>query len=139
MADDNLDDFTQELDKTFDPIIEEEKNKAAATQAKKTIEKAVGKTKKVDPVKIGNVNLKEFDWEGKEKKKLTIIGRIATTFSLIGIVLCGLKVIWCWPVWIVSNFFWIYWAIKKKVWSQVILWVAFLLLNVFSWYMWYLN
>ena len=109
----------------------------------KDLDKALGMKPKnktpskiVEPVKIANVPLKETDDEANEKKKLNIIGRIATTFSIIGIVLCGLKIIWCWPVWIVSNFFWIYWATKKKVWSQVILWVAFLMLNVFSWYMW---
>jgi len=69
-------------------------------------------------------------------KKIKIVGWIATGFSLIGIILNAYQIIWCWLVWTISNFFWIYWAYKKKEWSQVLLWVIFTFANLYGWYIW---
>jgi nicotinamide riboside transporter PnuC len=67
---------------------------------------------------------------------LKTISWIASSFSLIGIFLNALKLIWCWPVWIIGNLFWIYWAWRKQEWAQVILWAVFELANIFGWYSW---
>ena len=116
---DDLKDFTNEMDNIFDPIVKGTKK---------------GKTKVAKPVKIERLIDKKDN-----SKKLKVVGWIATSLSVVGIILNALKMIICWPVWIVSNFFWLYWAIKKKVWSQVWLWVVFMVFNVFGWYMWFIT
>lgn len=72
----------------------------------------------------------------KRDKNLKIISWIASILSLIGTILNAFKMIYCWPVWIVGNFLWIYWSFKKKEWSQFILWVVFQITNIFAWYAW---
>ena len=68
--------------------------------------------------------------------KIKIIGWIAFIISFAGILLNAWKIIWCWPAWIVANCFWIYWAYKKREWSQLFLWVSFSIANLFGWFMW---
>jgi nicotinamide riboside transporter PnuC len=70
------------------------------------------------------------------EKKLKVVGWIATSLSIIGIIFNALKMVVCWPVWLASNVFWIYWAIKKHERHQLILWIVFLVSNLFGWYMW---
>ena len=77
--------------------------------------------------------------EKKFTQKLKIVGWVAFTISFMGILLNAYKIIWCWPVWCVANFFWIYWATKKKEWAQVWLWTTFTLANIFGWYMWFIT
>ena len=137
----DLDDFTEEMDNIFDPIVEETKKGKGKSKIAKPIKlERAEKTKDVfdmndlvvqEAVKI----LSEQD----NSKKLKVVGWVATTLSVVGIILNALKMIICWPVWIVSDFFWLYWAIKKKVWSQVWLWIVFMLFNVFGWYMWFIT
>lgn len=71
-----------------------------------------------------------------ESKKLKYVGWIATALSITGIFFNALKNIWCWPIWLLSNFFWIYWALKKKEKHQLLLWIVFTFSNLFGWYMW---
>ena len=78
------------------------------------------------------LNIKEKD----ELKRLKIIGWFASTFSFIGILLNAWKIIWCWPIWVIANIFWIYWSLKKKEWSQVFLWIIFTLVNLYGWFIW---
>ena len=70
------------------------------------------------------------------KNKLIIIGWIASALSLVGTVLNAFQVIWCWPLWIFGNFFWIYWSYKKREWSQLVLWIVFQVANTLGWYQW---
>ena len=72
----------------------------------------------------------------KSIDKLKLISWIASFFSLFGTVLNAFMIIWCWPIWIVGNILWIYWAYKKKEWSQFILWIVFEGANVLGWYQW---
>jgi hypothetical protein len=140
MEKNELEEFSKEMDKVFNEKNLSKKdieNQKALEQTKKVLEKAVEKKEK--PTKIANVPLKKMDWEAKEDKKLKIVGWIAFTISFIGIILNAFKIILCWPVWIIANCFWIYWAIKKKVWSQVWLWITFTLANIFGWYMWFIT
>ena len=106
MEKDELNDFTKELDKVFK---EPKKNKYPIF---------VKKPKK------------------DETKKLKVVGWIAASLSLIGIALNAYLIIWCWAVWIISDFVWIYWSIKKKVWSQVVLWTIFIVANLYGWFIW---
>jgi len=70
-------------------------------------------------------NLKEISW-------------IASGFSLIGTLLNAFQIIWCWPLWIFGNIFWIYWSWKKKEWAQFVLWVVFQAANILGWYQWFI-
>lgn len=69
-------------------------------------------------------------------KKLKIISWIASIISLVGTLLNAFQIIWCWPLWLIGNLFWIYWSIKKKEWAQTVLWTAFQIGNIIGWYHW---
>ena len=73
-----------------------------------------------------NKIIKHIDW-------------IATVFSIIGIVLNSFKNIYCWPVWIISNFIWIYYSYNNKQNASLFLWIVFLIFNIFGWYQWTQN
>ena len=70
---------------------------------------------------------------------MKVIGWIASFFSIAGVLLNAYKIIWCWPLWCFGNLFWIYWAIKKKEWSQLFLWIIFTIANCYGWYQWSLK
>lgn len=62
---------------------------------------------------------------------------IAVILSLIGMILNAKKNIWCWPIWILSDCVWLYCvAIKTYQPQQIILWIAFLISNIYGWYWW---
>lgn len=67
------------------------------------------------------------------------LGWVATILSITGILLNANLIIWCWSVWILSNVFWIIWSINKKEWSQLVLWIIFLITNIYGWYQWGIN
>lgn len=71
------------------------------------------------------------------KDNLKIIGWIASIISFIGIIMNAYLIIWCWLVWCTANLLWIYWAYKKKEYSQIFLWVGMILANLYAWYTWY--
>ena len=75
----------------------------------------------------------------KVDKNLIAISWIAAFVSMFGVVLNSYKIIWCWPIWIVSNAIWIYYGVKTKQWSLVILWIVFTFANIFGYYQWYTN
>jgi len=137
----DLDDFTEEMDNIFDPIVEETKKGKGKSKIAKPIKlERAEKTKDVfDMNDLVVQEVVKILSEQDNSKKLKVVGWVATTLSVVGIILNALKMIICWPVWIVSDFFWLYWAIKKKVWSQVWLWIVFMLFNVFGWYMWFIT
>lgn len=61
---------------------------------------------------------------------------IALIFSLAGIYLNAKKIIWCWPVWIGSDVFWIIYFLPKQEWSSIVLWLVFGLMNIYGWLQW---
>jgi len=69
------------------------------------------------------MNMKNIDW-------------IASGFSILGVVLNAYKIILCWPIWIISNILWIYYTTKNKQYAALVLWITFLLFNIFGWYQW---
>lgn len=67
---------------------------------------------------------------------MTILPWIAASFSAAGIFFNAKKSLWCWPIWIVSNFLWIWVEFSAKRIPQTLLWVGFLLANIYGWYRW---
>lgn len=65
-----------------------------------------------------------------------MIGWIATALSFAGIILNGKKNIWCWPVWLLSNVFWVTLGFKYHDGSMVACQVGFVALNVYGWRAW---
>ena len=64
------------------------------------------------------------------------LGWVASFFSLLGVVLNALMIIWCWPVWCIGNTLWMVWSYRKKEYAQFILWIVFTLANFYGWYNW---
>lgn len=67
---------------------------------------------------------------------MTIIGWIATSLSFYGIVLNGKKNMWCWPVCLASNAFWMALGIGYKDSAMIGSQVGFIVLNVYGWRAW---
>jgi len=68
-----------------------------------------------------------------------MIAWIAFLFSMVGIVLNAKKIIWCWPVWLVSNVLWIIHMTQTHDNAALMTWVVFLAFNVYGYYEWYTN
>jgi len=47
------------------------------------------------------------------------------------------KIIWCWPIWILSCFVWMYYSIYSKQWFLLSVWIGFCVANVYGWRKWY--
>jgi len=62
--------------------------------------------------------------------------KIALLFSFLGIFLNSRKIIWCWPVWILGNGFWIIYDLQENQITSVILWAGFIIFNIYGWYQW---
>jgi len=69
------------------------------------------------------INLKTLPW-------------IASFLSITGVILNAQHLIICWFIWCLANTLWIYISLKKKDWSQFILWVIFTLSNVYGYFSW---
>jgi len=67
-----------------------------------------------------------------------MLGWIAFALSVIGILFNAKKVIWCWPIWLVSNVMWIIhiWIQPTPDYSALSLWVVFFISNVYGWFQW---
>ena len=70
------------------------------------------------------------------KTNLKLLSWVASILSLSGVILNAQHIIYCWPIWCIANVFWIFWAYKKREWSQFILWIAFTLSNLYGWWCW---
>jgi nicotinamide riboside transporter PnuC len=67
---------------------------------------------------------------------MKVLGWIATTLTVSGVILNASQIIWCWPIWIIANIFWIYSSFKKKDWPQFVLFAVFTITNFYGWYVW---
>ena len=61
---------------------------------------------------------------------------IALILSLVGILLNAAKIIYCWPVWLLSDIAWGIYARKKKLSALFYLQFLFGLANIWGWWMW---
>lgn len=131
METNELEQFSKDLDDVFD-----EKKSKKNTKVAKPIKEKKELFDMNDPTIKEAFRLKD---EQDNKTKLKVLSWVAFTISFVGIILNAWKNIICWPVWIFANIFWIYWAVKKKEWAQVFLWVTFTIANFYGWYMWFIN
>ena len=66
-----------------------------------------------------------------------MIAWIAFGFTATGILFNARKSVWCWPIWIISNFFWVWHTITQGETGPILLtWMTFLFFNVYGWYKW---
>jgi nicotinamide mononucleotide transporter len=76
-------------------------------------------------------------WHEKQSKPIRVrLDWIALAFSVIGIVLNADRNIWCWPVWLLSNLFWILYSVKTKQKALFTLWAVFSVFNAYGWWKW---
>ena len=67
---------------------------------------------------------------------MELISWIATMFSIAGILFNSRKIIWCWPIWLISNILWIIYFAHLKMTPSVVLWIVFSIFNVYGWVQW---
>jgi nicotinamide mononucleotide transporter len=67
---------------------------------------------------------------------IELIGWLATLISVIGIVLNAKKIIYCWPIWLLSNVLWITYFVVLKNYPSIVLWIMFSIFNVYGWLEW---
>jgi nicotinamide mononucleotide transporter len=65
-----------------------------------------------------------------------MISWIAMFLSLFGVVLNARKNIWCWPVWIISNFVWAAYNYQTRQLAPLVLVVVLCGANIFGWRSW---
>ncbi len=68
-----------------------------------------------------------------------MIGWIATALSLFGIFLNAKGILWCWPVWLASNVFWLALGVSYGDPSMIASQFCFAGLNVYGWRNWHLT
>jgi len=61
---------------------------------------------------------------------------IGTIFAILGIILNAQKIIWCWPMWLLSNVFFAIHFIPKKEWVFLFLIFVYTILDAWAWVMW---
>jgi nicotinamide riboside transporter PnuC len=72
----------------------------------------------------------------EDVKNYKILGWVASIISLIGVGFNAYQNIWCWPIWCFGNALWVYYAVKTKQTSQLILWIAYTVVNIWAWWKW---
>ena len=70
------------------------------------------------------------------KINLTKLSWIASSLSIIGVLLNAQHIIWCWHIWVLGSLMWVYWAYKNKNISQIVLWIIFILSDIYGFYSW---
>ena len=70
---------------------------------------------------------------------LELIGTAATVIAVLGVILNNSRLIWCFPLWIVSNSLtaWIHY--RTQIWSLLLRDLIFLALAVWGWWLWSLG
>jgi len=60
----------------------------------------------------------------------------AIVLCLIGQILNSLRIIWCWPAWMIGGAILCYQLYLGEVWQQVILQIIYWFMNIVGWYTW---
>jgi len=70
---------------------------------------------------------------------LELIGTAAMVIAVLGVILNNSRLIWCFPLWIVSNTLtaWIHY--RTQIWSLLLRDLIFLALAVWGWWLWSLG
>lgn len=68
---------------------------------------------------------------------MSILGWIASVFSISGTLFNAKKNIWCWPIWITGNCLWKYYSIISEQWALLLVWIGFSIANIYAWSEWH--
>ena len=67
---------------------------------------------------------------------LDIIFWLAILMCLAGQVLNSMRIIWCWPVWMIGGAVVCYQLFLGQIWQQVALQICYWILSCVGWYQW---
>ena len=68
---------------------------------------------------------------------LDVIFWIGIILCLIGQVLNSLRIIWCWPLWMIGGAILTYQLFLGEVWQQVVLQIIYWFMNIVGWISWH--
>lgn len=68
---------------------------------------------------------------------LDMIFWIAIILCLIGQILNSLRIIWCWPLWMIGGAILCYQLFLDQIWQQVILQIIYWFMNIVGWISWH--
>lgn len=69
----------------------------------------------------------------------TVVGWTAMVLSFFGIYLNAKKYVLCWPVWLISNAFWMILGIHYRDAAMILSQVGFTAGNIYGWRKWLCN
>jgi len=61
---------------------------------------------------------------------------IATVLAVFGVILNNNKIIWCFPLWLVSNIICLLYHRKAELWGLVFRDIIFIILALIGWWQW---
>jgi len=65
-----------------------------------------------------------------------ILEHAINLLAMTATVLCAKKIIWCWPIWIVTAMCWFVLFYQQKLWTMFDWEWTWLFLNIYGWYEW---
>jgi nicotinamide riboside transporter PnuC len=69
-------------------------------------------------------------------RRYELLGILATVIAVLGVLLNNGRVIWCFPVWGISNTITLYLHLNKRMFSLAARDFVFILLALQGWWMW---
>ena len=67
---------------------------------------------------------------------LELIGLISTILSVVGVLLNNRRLIWCFPIWLISNTLSLAIHWQSDIWSLTVRDAVFIVLAVEGWLLW---
>ena len=89
-----------------------------------------------------------FVWQqrkggGSEMQGLHYIKRhinwVAVALAVLGLILNAQKILYCWPIFILSNVIFFIYFLQKKEYSLIFLTFVYFCVNIYGWYAWSLH
>ncbi len=68
---------------------------------------------------------------------LDMIFWFAIILCLLGQIFNSLRIIWCWPLWMIGGAILCYQLFLDQIWQQVILQIIYWFMNIVGWITWY--
>ena len=65
-----------------------------------------------------------------------ILDIIASVLSVTGVILNARKIVFCWYLWIINDLIWIGYSIAEGRVFFLIMWIVFLITNLYALYEW---
>ncbi len=69
-------------------------------------------------------------------RKIDYLQAAATVLAVVGVLLNNSKIIWCFPIWIVSNQICLYFHLRSGLGWLAVRDIIFTLLGIAGWYQW---